>query len=388
MAQKYVTLGPMWVRLLCLCLLFASETLEAASPQWSTFAGGEGAGQENAPGHAFYGLKYTNELTAHGQVSAELNTETLRLEWSQIPLVGSYTLGTRLTGELGFANLMPDYFLDGVRTTERGFFSSYLQAQAWIKGEVLPKTWATIELGGRRWFAQTTHQTHSAFVLPSETVSIEPRFHLTWWRLHHDAGWSDPHRLFPRIAGFAMGLSLGLDWFADTSPWGAIDPEAFTLPDNRNRPEATQWLAYQWMRAGRRLGSSFRIEVEQVAAYQTGADDRTRWLVGGLNPYVIPLAGSFWGYFHTRSFVSSGLTLRHTLNGNLEMGPLVNAVNFVDPGRRGRDHRRTFWGAGLVVDWRSGPWQVDVRGGYSPTLDDFAPRTRPWSIFFAVGWGE
>jgi hypothetical protein len=166
-----------------------------------------------------------------------------------------------------------------------------------------------------------------------------------------------------------------------------MDPAAFTPTDPRNRPNAVQWLVYQWLRAGLPLGTALRVEVEQSLGYRSGADDRGRWPAGGLNPYVAPLAGAFWAYFHSASFLAAGAGLRHTLGG-FEWGPFVTALDVVDPNRIGADERHSFWGAGLLVDWRSGPWQLDLRGGYSPNLATFAPAARPWSIFLGVGWGR
>ncbi len=375
-------------RLLSLTLLLWAASASAAPPQWSTYLGGEGAGQEGAPGHGFFSVKYTETLQALGVVSAELHTDTVKLEWSGLPLGANYTAGARATAEVGFANLMPDYFLDGTRRQSRGFFSSYLQGQTWIKGGLVPHLWGTLELGGRRWFAHDGPGTDPAFVLPSETWSLEPRLHLTWWDLAHDAAWSDPHRLYPRLEGFAFGVSLGLDWFADADPWGAMDPDAFTPPDPRNHPDQLQWMAYQWLRAGLPVGDELRVEVVQSAGHRTGADDRTRWPAGGLTPYVAPLAGAFWAYFHTASFVSVVMNVRHAVSDAVEWGPFVTTLDLVDPTRRGLGDRHTLWGAGLSMDWRAGPWQVDLRAGYSLNLGDVAPAARPWSVLFNVGWGR
>lgn len=386
--QKCATIDPMGGRLLCLLLMASAMSAQAEPPRWSVFGGGEGAGQEDAPGHGFFSVKYTDADPKDGTRSVELHTDTLRLEWSRLPLGEGYTLGVRLTGELGFANLVPDYFLDGERRVERGLFSSYIQGQAWVKGTLAPHLYGTLEVGGRRWVADRTPKTNPALVLPADTWSLEPRLHLTWWHLVHDAGWSDPHRLFPRLNGFAAGVSLGLDWFSDTAPWGALDPDTFNPVDPRNAPDALQWVVYQWVRAGGPVGEHLRWEAEQSFGHRTGPDDRTRWPAGGQTPYAAPLAGAYWAYFHADSFVSGVLSGRHKVSEGFEWGPFVNVLDLDDPRRRGEDDRRTFWGAGLAVDWRMGPWQIDLRGGYSPTLADAAPAARPWSVFLNTGWGE
>jgi len=375
-------------RLLFLALMLWAATAAGAPPTWATYTGAEGAGQSDVPGHVFWSVKYTDVLEKNGTVSVEYHTDTLKLEWSKLPLSGDYTLGARITGEAGFANLMPDYLLDGTRRLPRGFFSSYLQGQTWVEGALATDLWGTLELGGRRWIATGAPKTDPSFVLPTDTWSLETRLHLTWWALAHDAAWSDHHRAFPRLEGFALGVSFGLDWLADTAPWGAMDADAFSPPDPRNRPESVQLMTYQWLRAGLPLGTSLRLEFEQSAGHRTGADDRTRWPAGGLNPYVVPLAGAYWAYFHTASFVSAGLTARHVVSKGLEWGPFVTALDLEDPARRGLKDRRSFLGTGVALDWRTGPWQVDMRAGYSPTLNDFAPAARPWSLFMGVGWGE
>ena len=52
---------------------------------------------------------------------------------------------------------------------------------------------------------------------------------------------------------------------------------------------------------------------------------------------------------------------------------MVGAILLADPGRVGDDTEvGTLVGVGALADWRSGPWQVDVRGGWSPSVSDRA----------------
>ena len=147
--------------------------------------------------------------------------------------------------------------------------------------------------------------------------------------------------------------------------WGALDPDAFARIDIRNRRPVQLYLR-QWLKAGKRMGA-LRLEVEEAAA-QFGEDDLYRRQIGGLNPFGISLPGSPWAYLHAGDYVGGQLRLRWVLNSSIEVGPIAGIVAVRDIDRRGDDAFSFMHGYGLLFELREGPWQFDLRGGYSPTM--------------------
>lgn len=94
----------------------------------------------------------------------------------------------------------------------------------------------------------------------------------------------------------------------------------------------------------------------------------TRARIGGLNPYVVPVAGVPWAGFLSSRYASVRMS-GHVDGGGTEWVALADAVLVQDVRRDGGDGFSPVVGIGLGWDARLGPWQIDAMVGYAPELD-------------------
>ncbi|MEE2786403.1 MAG: hypothetical protein VX589_03625 [Myxococcota bacterium] len=346
-------------------------------------------GDPQTPYHGFVLVAWTRELGRDlGRTTLEYNTDTLRLELDGLKLTSTLELGSRLTGEYGQASLLMDYFKDGVGQPARGVWSSFILGQVWLKHNPAKHLYFHVEMGGRKWFFEPAKNTSNALTLPSESWVFEPRLYVTWWGLDNDEGWWQRHRVYPRIAGFAMGLYGGINILSERRQWGALDATVFVEPDLRNDPDRVQYFLVHWTKFGAKLGGRARLEIQEESGFYVGEDDVYRRTIGGLNPYVITLPGVPWAYFHSGDYTSATMGLPVRTWNDVEIGPLISGGYFRDVQRDGDRGFGGVWGIGASVDARFGRWQMYLRGGYCPTIDTLNTGRDGWSILLGNGWGQ
>ena len=376
-------------QLLIATALLMTTPAVSAEPKhrFSTLGALEVWSDETVPAHGIVMAAWDwTGLSDGARVSAEFNTDTLRFEYDGLRLASWVEFGSRITGEYRITNLLADYHQQGANVPERTMSASYGLAQIWLKLNPFTRTYIQTEMGVRRWFFAHRDKTAENFVLPAESWVIEPRLHATWWGLEDDAGWRDRHRLYPRLRGFAVGASLGLNHHNNVRPWGAIDPNTFDPIDPRNDPETLQYQATQWIRAGWQASPRLRFEWTEELGMMTGEDDLYRRQVGGLNPYVVNIPGVPWAYFHAGDYGGTQWSTHVNLVSDLEAGVMASAVVLRDVDRVGSSDFDLIWGAGALVDWRYKQWQFDLRGGYAPGLKQVHEGQDAWSVFAGVGW--
>ncbi len=340
---------------------------------------------DDRPMHGAVILAYDlGGLPDEGRFGAEFNTDTLRLSYDARPAKRLWT-GVELSGEAFVAGLLPDYFVDGRSVLDRGFQASYARGRAYAKAQLGERSYFELEFGARRWFFGRADDTDPNFELPPDTWVMEPRLRFTWWGLGADEAWSDRHRLYSRDRGVAFGLEGGLDFRDDASSWGARDPRHFEEPDRRNRPEPVSARLSQWALTGWQALPWLRCQLREQAGMGAGEDDLTRTRIGGMNPYSLWIPGTPWAHYLSEDYLGGSGSLHFGVVDGLELGPLLSAVVLRDPHRTGADEAGVAWGAGLLVDWRFGAWQVDARGGFSPSLAD-ASGEAAWSALAGVGY--
>jgi len=117
--------------------------------------------------------------------------------------------------------------------------------------------------------------------------------------------------------------------------------------------------------------------LELRAALADNQDDVLKTRVGGLNPYVVPLAGAGWGEFWVEDYVAAraGMGWR---GDALRVDVLADLVTFDD---------RNATGVGLDAGWQRGRWSVDGAVGWSPWIER-ADGVAPWTVWLAVGRGH
>lgn len=373
-----------------LCTLLAASSAPAEPSHRLSLLGGAGLWlHPESGGHGIALAAYDlRGLPLGSRFKAEFNTDTVRLRYDGITLLdGQLELGGQLSGELWLAGLLMDYYQQGRRLPGRGFDASYGELQAFAKLNQPEHHHLSLVLGLRRWFLAANDSTDPALTLPPDAWVFSPQLGYTYWRLHVDPAWDEWHRLFPRFTGFALGFDVRIDARSATRPWGARDALVFATPDLRNDPRTVGVLARQWLRLGVGLHRLLRLQVTQQAVLSSGVDDLNRVRVGGLNPYVVPVAGAPWAAFLSGRLLALEASLHSQvgLGKLLELGLILDGVLLDDLSRTGRSDGGFMGGVGLFVDARWRGFQLDLRAGWCPTLDD-QDAAGQLGVFGALGW--
>ena len=229
------------------------------------------------------------------------------------------------------------------------------------------------------------HETSPDLVLPPETWVFEPRLRITIWNLRHDPSLGDRHRIYPRVRGLALGIDMGADIRSAARPWGALDPGSFDPVDLRNVGRTVIFVARQWLRAGWQVADRLRLQIAEAASFGNGGDDLSRTRLGGMNPYVVPLAGLPWAALLSDQFLAAEVSLHVRVWRQLEAGLTANGAFVEDVERNGSKDVRFVGGAALFVDFAIGAFQLDLRAGWSPSFGLDAGGS--WSALAAFGWG-
>jgi hypothetical protein len=361
--------------LIGLSLLAAAPA--AAEGRYTVWGGGGAWNESEHPAHGALVVAYDTALGG-GHLGLEYNTETLRATYDAIRLGPDVEASLGAAGEAFLAGVSRDYYRDGHDDDTRGYFAHYALLHAGLKFRIGERAYMEAALDGRRWFFDETSATASDFTLTAGTWTLEPRLRYTWWGLEDDAAWHERQRPFPRVRGLAAGLELGVDGRGETRRWGAAD-------DPRNRPGTVIFRPRQWLLAGWQFLPYARMQIQENAAGGVGEDDLTRDKIGGLTPYSVPLAGAPWTGWLSERYVAGQWSGHLRAWHELEVGPLVDAVVLEDPHRTGEHDAGFEWGVGALADLRLQAWQIDLRGGWSPTLSDESGRTA-FTVWLSAGW--
>jgi hypothetical protein len=331
--------------------------------------------------HLAYQASYDlDHLVLDSHLGIYYNTDTARLAWDRLTFCnGLLETGIRASWERNFAGLLLDYWQRGIEDTSRGIKASYFAGEIYLKANLPHDSYLELNTGIRRWIFGRLGSTNPALVLPPNAWVFEPRLRYTWWNLQHDAAFVDAHRMFPRIVGLAAGLDLGLDLRSETAAWG--DPA-----DPRNDPGSLIFMLRQWFRAGWQLHPVLRTQLFQVASYGHAEDDLTRARVGGLNPYVVPLAGAPWAAFISEKFLSLESSWHVRIFDQIEAGILLQGILIEDVTREGRIDTYDFlFGLGAFIDARFWGFQLDIRAGWSPSID-WQSSSGQFGLYCGLGW--
>jgi hypothetical protein len=309
------------------------------------------------------------------------NTDTLDLRTRITPSEAvALTFGAR--GEMGYAQLLPDYVVDGERISTGGHLGSYAEAFAASEFFVAPHNSVALELAARQWYIDARPASDGFVTLPGDPLFVTARARYTLWNLEPDAAWSEPHRLWPRLDGWALSVEPMLRWRSENRAWSAAPGETA----GRNDADALAPGISARLRGGRALGDYLRAQGELSYAGQWGADDLDRTRVGGSTPYFVEVPGLPWAALVSSQVVASRGELRLGAGDVVEYGPAISAAIADDPRRVGEtDEFGVVVGMGGVVDIRWRGFQVDVRGGGAPGN----AWGGPWSgsIYAGFGWG-
>lgn len=346
-------------------------------------AGGELGGSPAPGGHGFALVRYDLDgLPRRSHLAVELNTDTLRLAYDRLRL-GRVEVGVVAAGELLIAGLSSDYYRDGRNDSGRGFWASYAALGGYAKLDVGPHFFE-LAATARRWFFSRDGDTRPQLTLPPDAWVGELRLRYTLWRLRPDPSLYQAQRLLPRLRGLALGVEVGLDERSTATPWGARDP-LFTPTDPRNDPGRSIVLVRQWLRAGVQAHARVRLQLDESAIWMWNEDDLVRARVGGFNPYSVPLAGAPWAGYVAGKLAAADGSMHVRVFGDQELGVVADVVVLDDPRRTGASGAGVLAGVGAFADVRVGMWQLDVRGGWSPTVRP-GSAAGAWGLFAALGW--
>lgn len=336
--------------------------------------------------HGFALLDARRDGVAGGRLRLLYNTDTLQAGLEGMRLAdGKLELSVVARGEALLAGLLFDYYRRGDRDTSRAFYASYVQLLPSIKWHPADRHSLELTVGLRQWFFGDGPHTDPTFTLPRDTFVFEPRLAYTYWRIRAASTEWEPHRLRPRITGIAFGVNLGLDRRRHHGAWGA---DIGGQLDPRNRPGAVTLTARQWLYAGTNLGSFARLQFEEHASYGAGEDDLTRNRVGGMNPYVIPVAGLPWAALLSERLVSARVALhvKPARRSPHELGVGIDGAVVNDAYRTGSLRRYDPAGGAYVFgDFRTHGFELHGRFGYGFPAAWITPRPS-LSAMFTVGY--
>lgn len=344
-----------------------------------------------------------------GSFTLQFNTDTLRARFDDA-CFGPVCLGAELTGQLFNAGLLPDYYRRGERISALELSASYVAASAFAELRLPDKWFVRFTTTGRRWFfggyegrvgQPSLPDTESPLLPPPEAWVAEQALAATYWQLEPDRSQWEPHRLFMRVRGLALGVRGELHVRSEARGWGEstsfadqigprngrgtglIDPFAGPLTA-RNAPDTVILFVRQWARYGAQVTPWFRAQVEEQFGWGRGEDDLTRARIGGLNPYVVPVGGAPWAAFLSGRYVSGRASGHFRVFDEVEAGAFFDAVAMPDILRDGDDRWGGAIGAGAFVDARFGEWQGDLWVGYAPGLS-WGLEDHYVSVFLSIG---
>jgi len=258
-----------------------------------------------------------------GAFSAQLLTDTLDVRWAPELDRGRWWVAAR--GEFGAAGLLISPWSDGAPDPSRALTASY----GGVEGggiRYLPRgLYAGGQLAARYYLFSAMDATTAP--VPEARLLSTPEGIVGYWQ-ESLQGW---------VRG---GANVGPALF---SPHVAAEVKA--------RPD--------WTVAPR---------VELRAGAGMDQDYLTSTRVGGLNPYVVPLAGAGWAEFWVEDYAAArvGPEGRVPLAGGaLVLGAMADLVAF----RTFEQEEDAAVGLAATAQWRKERWSVEGSWGYAPWLE-------------------
>lgn len=364
------------MKILALALALVAVAPEAAAQGWRfgaavAFDGGLSP-DRGGQGIALLDARRPG-LVAGGDLHLLYNTDTVQVSVEDVPLGATgLRLGAAVRGQALIAGVLTNHFVRGRNEPARGFFASYVLAAASLKWLAAESHSVELVVAGRRWiFGPDDDPIAVQGSLPGVRWAFEPRLRYTFWRLAAGAREWGAEVLFPRVTGVAAGVELGVDLRDDSAAWGAPAGGG----RRRNEPGAVILSARQWLRAGAQVSPRVRLQLAESAGWGVGEDDLTRARVGGMNPYVVRVAGLPWPALLCERYLAgeAAVHLRPSLARPHELGVALGGGVFNDPRRTGAlGDFELAGGVSLFADLRFGRWQAYARAGYAlpaPWLD-------------------
>jgi len=291
-----------------------------------------------------------------------------------------------------------------------------LRRGAWtlqLRTDAPELTWAPSGESGRAWITARGHAFAAAmYISPWAEGAPDPARSLRASSVGGEAGW----------VGYGPGgMYAGGRAAIDGVFFGAMPETTIAVPSPRAvatidalvglwRPGLSTWMRAgvdfaspgtdgEGLRAPHLVGElhwtpdlhvgplALAPRVEAWAGLAAGQDDLLHARIGGVNPWVVPVAGAAWAEWWAEDYAAlrAGPTLGVGEPGartlGLRVSPFVDLAAF--GGGTGAKGRALGLGLGVRA-WR-GRLFADVTGGYAPFIERRADIGRS-SVWFAVGW--
>ena len=296
--------------------------------------------------HALFRLQYMEEGLIPGASAVEIdfNTDSLQLSWLWPELFGERTY-SRLygRGQALYGNMLADHAINGKQVSERGFGAGYLLAGGFFRFTPLQESSLQVSFDGlfeaRQWFHYRLPVTHPDLILPANHPSFESTVSL-------DVIYGEYRTRFNRLHGVKLksdGLFLIRPGIQD---WGSINNEDNGRNANLGLLATRLKLTGEGSAIGPLMGGIKPvIHSKFQAGYGAGLDDRHRFMIGGVSPFVVRLAGAGWAEFLSDRFVSGHLNVGMIAFDYLLLEAGVDLVLLNDPMREGEmNHFNLFRG--------------------------------------------
>ncbi|MCB9781270.1 MAG: hypothetical protein H6742_22070 [Alphaproteobacteria bacterium] len=315
----------------------------ASALEWRAGVGGE----FNAEPHGILDIGVRD-----GRWSLQLLTDTLDARHSPEWKRGKAWVALR--GEGGAAGLFISPWTDGGPDEGRSLLSHYVGAEAGAQ-RYLPHGFYAGVQGSARYQLFGAMATATVPV-PEARPVLGADVVLGWWS--------------PQAALYSRTGLQG--WTLSNEPW-TVAPhshlQATAAPDWTLAPTAALSCGFAW-----------------------NQDDVTRTRLGGLNPYVVPLAGAAWAEWWVESYVAARLGPRYRLDfaerGRLDLSLLADVASAAEI-RSSQPAGPWATGFSLWARGQRGRSFLDLAAGYAPWIER-QPDVGRLSVFVHAGveWGE
>ena len=237
--------------------------------------------------HGLLRLRYTDSaLIKKSLLDIDYNTDTLSLSLGTSAFetidYAKFTLRAQGAG----ANLLFDYAQGGVQVPERAFFAGSVLAQGELYFARGPFVLGLTQ-GVRQWLSFAGPNTDDDYVLPNNDQHLESTFSFR-------TPYAKRKGVFATLHGVELSGAATLYTRLNTRAWGNKE-EGRNQNNDLFAMKAQTLLSLGAREDLQTLSPWLRLDLS--AGTTQGADDRLRFLLGGENPYVEPLAGAGWAEF-------------------------------------------------------------------------------------------
>lgn len=292
--------------------------------EWHASAGG----QVDADSHGI-----VNVGIRRGPWSVDLLTDTLQVRWDDAGDVGRGWLAVRAEG--GAAGLLISPWTDGAPDPGRALLASYVGVEGGAQRYLPHGLYVGADYAFREWFFSPEADTTIATPDPRPVVSADL----------HAGYWSKPLRVWARG---------GVDWSPGV-PGRHLAVEGVWWPETNVAP---------------------RLELRAGAGAHEDFVTKTR--LGGVTPYVVPLAGAAWAEWRVEDYAAARIGGSGTVKAGAwttRVGPLADLATF---------DGQSAVGFGLDGEVRYKRFFTDVTVGVAPWIPRQEGIGRA-SVYFELG---